>query len=78
MRLSNLQIDYQLVMPGKIINHNDGIVTKGAIKYRLTGDRLLPGDYTLAAQSRVTNTWAFIVTALLIIITVVLIVIKRK
>jgi hypothetical protein len=78
MRLSNLQIDYQLVMPGKITNHNDGIVTKGAIKYRLTGDRLLPGDYTLAAQSRVTNTWAFIVTALLIIITVALIVIRKK
>lgn len=36
----------------------------------MQGERDIPGAYTIAATSRVTNVWAFIVTLLIIILAV--------
>lgn len=74
--LLTLNIDYQLVMPGKIINDGGGIVGKNTISYRLSGERLIPNDYTIMAQSRATNVWAFVVTAILILLTILILFIK--
>lgn len=78
MGLVTLDIDYQLVMPGKIINDGGGIVGKNTISYHLSGERLIPNDYTIMAQSRTTNVWAFVVTAILILLTVLVLFVKPR
>ena len=65
--LMGLKVDYWLVLPGTIRDAGNGVLEQGAVRYRLTGARLIPHDYTIAATSRATNVWAFILTALLLI-----------
>ena len=63
-------LDYDLVMPGKVIDAGVGLYDGEVIHYRLTGERLIPGPYTISATSRVTNIWAFIVTFIVIVLAV--------
>lgn len=65
--LMELKVDYRLVLPGTIRDAGNGVLEQGAVRYRLTGNRLIPHDYTLTATSRATNIWAFILTALLLL-----------
>ena len=65
--LMGLKVDYRLVLPGTIRDAGNGVLEQGVVRYRLTGARLIPHDYTLTATSRATNVWAFILTALLLI-----------
>jgi hypothetical protein len=57
-------------MPGKVRDAGMGLYDGEVIHYKLTGDRLIPGSYTITATSRVTNIWAFVVTLLVIAIAV--------
>ena len=68
--LGMLNFPYDLVMPGKPIDSGIGIIDGDIIRYHLTGERLIPGTFTIAATSRVTNVWAFIVTLLIILLAV--------
>ena len=61
---------YDLVMPGRVLNAGMGQYDGDMIHYRLGGDQMIPGDYTITATSRVTNIWAFIVTILVIILAI--------
>ena len=65
--LMGFKVDYRLVLPGTIRDAGNGVLEQGAVRYRLTGNRLIPHDYTLAATSRATNIWAFIITALILL-----------
>ena len=65
-----LSTAYDLVMPGKVMDVGMGLYDGQVIHYRLTGERLIPGPYTIAATSRVTNIWAFIVTGLIILLAI--------
>ena len=68
IELMGLEVDYRLVMPGKIRDVGTGILGDDAIHYHLTGSRLIPADnYSLTATSRAVNVWAFLLTALLIV-----------
>ena len=60
-------VPYTLEMPGMILNPGTGIIMDGIIHYSLTGERLIPGDYTITAVSRVTHVWAFVVTILIVL-----------
>ena len=72
MSLMGLKVEYRLVLPGKIIDAGSGVVEEdGTVRYRLTGSRQIPGDYTIGATSRAVNLWAFIVTVLLLIAAIV-------
>jgi len=71
MELMSLKVDYRLVLPGRVVNVGNGVMEEGAVRYRLTGSRLIPRDYTLTATSRAVNVWAFVITALVIILAVV-------
>lgn len=65
-----LDVDYQLTMPGGIIEINDcgdGLFRNGELHYRLTGLRLLSPSYSIQATSKGKNVWAFVLTYLLII-----------
>lgn len=60
-------VPYTLEMPGMILNPGTGIIKDGIIHYSLTGERLIPRDYTITAVSRVTHIWAFVVTILILL-----------
>ena len=62
--------NYDLVMPGRVLDAGMGQYDGKVIHYRLGGERMIPGDYTITATSRVTNVWAFVVTILVILLTV--------
>lgn len=61
-----LQVDAQLVLPGRITYANIGVVGPLGLSYRVSGVRMIPGDYTVTTQSRATNVWAFLLSGLII------------
>lgn len=72
-----LSVPYTLTMPGKIVDAGMGSCQSDTIHYPLTGERLVPHDYTITATSRVTNVWAYIVAILIVGIAIVSFVWKR-
>ena len=62
--------NYDLVMPGRVLDAGMGQYDGDVIHYRLGAERMIPGAYTISATSRVTNIWAFIVTFLVIILAI--------
>ena len=61
---------YDLVMPGRVLDAGMGEYDGDVIHYCLGGERMIPGDYTITATSRVTNVWAFVVTFLVILLAI--------
>lgn len=83
--LTQFSVDYQLSMPGVITDSGRGIIGNNLagndqhfISYRLTGERLISGNYSITAQSRVTNVWAFTITAIVIFTAVYLYIRKKR
>lgn len=62
--------NYDLVMPGRVLDAGMGEYDGEVIHYRLGGEHMIPGDYTITATSRVTNVWAFIVTILVVAVAI--------
>jgi DNA-directed RNA polymerase specialized sigma24 family protein len=67
-QLLSFNTNYDLVMPGKVLDSGVGEYDSKVIHYRLSGDRTIPNGYkySITATSRVTNVWAFVVTFLVI------------
>ena len=61
-------LDY--MMPGKVIDAGNGIVEGNVVHYKFSGERLIPHPYNVTITSRVTNVWAFVVTALVILLAI--------
>lgn len=59
---------YKLQMPGTIVSHNNAAVKDNILIYSLTAERMIKNDYTILAESRKTNIWAFILTALIALV----------
>ena len=59
---------YDLMMPGTVTDAGMGEYDGKVIHYQLGGERLILGPYTITASSRVVNVWAYIVTALIILL----------
>ena len=66
----SFDVPYVLTMPGKVWDPGTGIVMDGAVYYQLTGERLIPGDYTITATSRVTHIWAYALAILIILVVI--------
>lgn len=64
------RIKYELLMPGKLISTNAVQKEGERLVWKVDAYRLLGHDYTLNATSRKMNTWAFVVTGLLILLSV--------
>ncbi|MBO6030387.1 MAG: hypothetical protein J6Q22_02855, partial [Prevotella sp.] len=47
-----------------------GVIEGNLIRYKFSGERLIPHPYVISATSRVTNVWAFIVTFLVILLAI--------
>lgn len=60
-------IIYQLIMPGKLITTNAPTYNTDTLVWNVDVARILTDDFELYAESKQVNTWAFIITGLLII-----------
>ena len=70
VQLFSFDTNYDLKMPGTVTEAGMGQYDGNVIHYRLGGERMIPGSYTITATSRVTNIWAFIVTFLIVFIAI--------
>ena len=70
VQLLSFSTNYDLKMPGAVIDAGKGQYDGDVIHYRLDGERMIPGSYTITATSRVTNIWAFVVTFLIVLIAI--------
>lgn len=61
-------IQFELSMPGKLLSSNARTLNNNSAIWKIDGFRLLADNYTLNAESRVINYWAFGVTLLIILI----------
>jgi hypothetical protein len=61
---------YKLKMPGEITQPNGAIVQGDTLVWKLTAYRMIHDDYVIKAQSRKTNSWAFAVTGLIVLLAV--------
>ena len=60
-------IQYKLALPGKIMLSNTDVQNDGVLEWNVNLLRFLTDDYTLSAESRAVNVWAFVVTLLLVL-----------
>lgn len=77
LNIFNLSVTYTLTMPGKVIDAGIGTCQNDTILYSLTGERLIPRDYTISAYSRETNAWAYVIVVLVVAV-LLLVSIRRK
>jgi hypothetical protein len=55
-----------------------GKVDGNVIRYRFSGERLLPHDYVISATSRITHVWAYVLTLLVILLAIGSFAYKRR
>jgi len=60
--------DYKLLMPGKITQADNAIKHGDTLSWKLSAYRMVYGDYEISAQSRKANSWAFIVSGLIVVL----------
>ena len=72
-------ISYELVIPDKLIKTDAPIVNSDTLIWKVDGMRLLFDDYTLTAEYRTANRWAFVLSGLVVLIAMgCLVVLWRK
>jgi len=71
-------IDYSLNLPGEIISSSEGVFKYGVAQFRFSIEKLVSRDYTISATSRVKNTWAYVVSILVILLAIGSFFYKRK
>ena len=73
-------ISYELVIPGELMQTNAPVIHSDTLAWKVDGVRLLLYDYSLEAKYRVMNKWTFLLTGLLIIISIgsVVVLVKRR
>lgn len=74
------QISYELIVPGEILESNSPIVNANTLTWKIDGVRLLLDDYTLTAEYRVANVYAFILSGLVVIVAIMsgLLLLRKK
>lgn len=60
------KIRYKLRMPGKTMKTTALVAGGNILEWNISSNRMITGDYVIEAQSRKTNTWAFILSAVII------------
>lgn len=70
LQLIMLKANCEVVMPGRIVDGNALSFEDNCARFRLTGERLIPGDYTLEVVSRDNHLWAFLLTGLIIVLAI--------
>jgi hypothetical protein len=70
MIISEFEVSCSLSMPGRIVGHDYGVVKDNVLYYKLSGETMMAGDYTVTVRSREVNTWAYVVTILIVVVAV--------
>ncbi|MBO7144130.1 MAG: hypothetical protein J6W13_04810 [Salinivirgaceae bacterium] len=78
LNIFNLSVPYTIAMPGHITDAGTGVCQNDTVFYSLTGERLIPHDYTITASSRVNHVWAYIVTVLVVVLASVFVLYRRS
>ena len=61
---------YKLILPGKIIEPYNAVVKGDTLIWKLTAYHIIPANYVIKAQSRKANVWVFILTGIVLIVTI--------
>ena len=61
-------IDYELVVPGKQLQTNAPIIHADTLVWKVDGMRLLFDNYSLTAEYRLPNRWAFVFSGLVLMV----------
>ena len=71
IRLFDWEISYTIQMPGLICaDRQMAEICENKVLFTISGEKLLAGDYTISVTTRKTNTWAFLVTGIIIVIAI--------
>ena len=72
--------DYSLILPGNIKTSNSAKTDGNKMIWNLSAYRFLVNDYVIEAESQKVNIWAFIVTGIIVILTLIsyLLPLKKK
>jgi len=68
----NQSLSYQLIMPGKVVSTNAPLSDGDTLGWKVDAYRFGVYDYSIAAVSRTTNPWVFVVSGLFILLTILL------
>lgn len=71
-------IDYNLILPGKIISAGNALNDGDTLKFNLDAYRMTYKDYEIKATSRKTNTWAFWITGLIVLLALGSLFVKKR
>ncbi|MDR0688625.1 MAG: hypothetical protein LBF55_08100 [Prevotellaceae bacterium] len=66
--LPDMAAEYELLMPGKVIWSNADVSRHDTLAWKVDATRLVLDDYVLRAHSRAAHAWAFVLTALLLLL----------
>jgi hypothetical protein len=78
LAFSGTELNYQMTMPGKIIETNAPFLQNDTLIWRVEDERFFFNDYQLKAVSRKANYWSFGVTGIVIVLSVLGLLIRRK
>lgn len=65
--LMRFSVPLTVKMPGVICGGTDIEITGNTATFHITGERLIPDDYTVSATSRALNLWAVLVSLLIVV-----------
>ncbi len=75
---SEIKIDYKLMLPGKVIETNAPFLRNDTLGWKLDDERFFHNCFDIKAESRKANYWAFIVTAIVVLLAMTGFLVKRK
>lgn len=78
LMLSGMEVNYQLSVPGKVIETNAPFMLGDTLSWKVDDERFFLNDYAITVISRKPNYWAFAVTVIIIFAAVTGFFIKRK
>ena len=73
-----MEINYKLSVPGKVIETNAPFMSGDTLSWKLDANRIFLKDYVISAESRKPNFWAFGLTGVVVILSLLGFLLKRK
>lgn len=70
--------DNQVIMPGQLIDTNAEFIQADTLGWHMSSIKFINADYTMFAESRVTNEWAYILSGFILIIAIIIPFLKKK
>ena len=64
------EFNYNLCMPGHVTPKENVVMNGDTLSFKLTAYRMIYNDYVIEAESRKANIWAFIVSGLIVALTI--------